>query len=198
MGAIPLHLLPVNGVSLTVVRVGDGRRAEAEAFIRDVFAQSYGARVPSFAPELALLERQGGIAAAAGWRGAAAGPLYLERYLDEPVEAQVSRLAGCPVRRSGIAEVGNLAARAPGSGAGMILAMAAHLHASGYEWVTFTATGELIRLLTRMGLPPLALAPADPDRLGAEADDWGRYYETRPVVVAGRIRLALERLHRHG
>ena len=45
-----------------------------------------------------------------------------------------------------------------------------------------------------LGLPLLALAKADPARLGAHAGDWGRYYEAQPVVVAGPIRLALERI----
>lgn len=197
MGAIPLRRLPAAGSALTLIPSRDGRRGEAEAYIRDVFARNYGARVASFAPDLALLERHGGIAAAAGWRGADSGPLYLERYLDESVERHVSSLAGCPVTRDRIVEVGNLAADSRGGGAGMILAMAAHLDALGYEWVVFTATRELIGIFTRLSLPPLALANADPSRLGESAGDWGSYYQTQPVVVAGRIRLATERIPRH-
>lgn len=197
MGAIPLRRLPPAGATLSIISAGDGRRAEAESFIRDVFARNYGARVASFAPDLALLERNGAIAAAAGWRGADAGPLYLERYLDAPIDGQVSSLAGYPVARDRIVEVGNLAAGAQGGGASMILAMAAHLDTLGYDWVVFTATRELIGIFNRMALPPLALATADPFRLGEDAGEWGSYYETRPVVVAGRIRLALERLLRH-
>ena len=64
---------------------------------------------------------------------------------------------------------------------------------SGYEWVVFTATQELIGIFTKLGLPLLALAKADPARLGSAADDWGSYYDAAPVVVAGRIRIALER-----
>jgi hypothetical protein len=196
MCAIPLRRFPVNNTTLALVPAGDARRSEVEGFIRDVFAQCHGAEVTSFAPELALLEKDGGVAAAAGWRGAGSGTLYLERYLDEPVERRVSRLAGCPVTRDRIVEVGNLAAGSRGGGADMILAMADHLDALGYEWVVFTATRELIGIFTRMGLPPLALAPADPSRLGDQAREWGRYYDTRPVVVAGRIRSAFEGLAR--
>ena len=36
------------------------------------------------------------------------------------------------------------------------------------------------------------------DRLGADAADWGSYYDSRPIVVAGRIALALEMVKRHG
>lgn len=197
MGAIPLHRLPAARTTLSHVSSRDARRGEAESYISGVFARSYGALVASFAPDLALLERNGGISAAAGWRGADSGPLYLERYLNEPIESYVSTLAGHPVAREKIVEVGNLAADTRGAGAGMILAMAAHLDALGYEWVVFTATHELIGLFTRLSLPPLAVANADPSRLGEAAGDWGSYFQTRPVVVAGRIRLAAERIHQY-
>lgn len=177
-----------------VVVQASPRRVEAESFIRNVFARHYAARVTSFAPDLMLLEQAGRIAAAAGWRSAASGRLFLETYLDDPVQVRIGRLAGHPVARERIAEVGNLASITPGGGVRMILALAEHLDRLGYAWVVFTATQELIGIFTKLGLPPLVLGVADPSRLGEGASDWGRYYDSRPVVVAGRIRLALERL----
>jgi len=183
-----------------VIALDSPRRDEAEAFIRSVFAHHYAAQVASFAPDLILLEQAGRnaqaecIAAAAGWRSAASGRLFLETYLDDPVQVRIGRLAGHPVARERIAEVGNLASVTPGGGARMILALAEHLDRLGYEWVVFTATQELIGIFAKLGLPPLALGIADPKCLGAAADAWGSYYDSRPVVVAGRIRLALERL----
>ncbi len=171
----------------------DWRRAETEAFIGAVFQRRYGARVPSFSPELLRLEQDRRIVAAAGWRGGAQDALYLERYLDVPVESHIRHLAGHEVARERIAEVGNLAVTRTGLGVRMIFLMAQELHQRGYEWVVFTATSELIGIFTRMGMPPLALKLADPARLGGEARAWGRYYETRPIVVAGRIRQALDR-----
>lgn len=166
------------------------RRTECEQFIQRVFARSYDARVTRFAPNLYALDQHGRIRAAAGWRGAQDGPLFLERYLDESAQDLISRLAGHPVERRHIAEVGNLAATLPGAGMRLILNLAGELDRQGYEWVIFTATQELIGLFAKTGLPPLALAPADPARLGGEAQDWGRYYDTRPIVVAGRVRKA--------
>ena len=75
----------------------------------------------------------------------------------------------------------------------MILHLARQFVEAGHDWVVFTATQELIGIFAKLGLPLLALAKADPTRLGAAAADWGSYYESAPVVVAGRIRLALER-----
>lgn len=177
-----------------VIAQASPRRAETESFIRHIFAHHYAARVTHFAPDLMLLEQAGRMASAAGWRGAASGRLFLETYLDDPVQVRIGRLAGRPVAREHIAEVGNLASITPGGGVRMILTLAEHLDRLGYEWVVFTATQELIGIFTKLGLPPLALGVADPGRLGDAAGDWGRYYDSRPVVVAGRIRLALERL----
>lgn len=165
-------------------------RGACERFVQDVFARRYEARVSRFAPELFALEQAGRLRAVAGWRGAQDGPLFLERYLDLPAEDLISRLAGAAVPRRRIAEVGNLAATLPGSGVRLMLDLAHELDRRGYEWVIFTATQELIGLLTKLGLPPLALATADPARLGDAAREWGRYYDTRPVVVAGRVRRA--------
>lgn len=172
---------------------GSPRRQEAEAFIRDVFARHYGARVNAFAPNLVLFEQDDRLVAATGWRAAADEPLFLERYLDQPIETAMARVAGTPVARERIVEVGNLAAEKAGSSLHVILTLARHLDRLGYEWVVFTATRELVGIFSRLGLPLLALAPADPARLGAEAADWGSYYDAGPVVVAGRIRLGLER-----
>ena len=52
------------------------------------------------------------------------------------------------------------------------------------------------QIFSRLGLPLLAIAAADPARLGDAVGAWGRYYETQPVVVAGRIRRASERIGR--
>ena len=183
-------------VRVAHVGVDSPRRPEAERFIHDVFQRHHNAFVRSFAPNLLLLEQQERVIAAAGWRGADAEPLFLERYLDEPVEVLMARLtgAGQPLPRERLVEVGHLASEKPGGSLHVILALASHLAGSGYEWVVFTATSELVRIFTKLSLPLLALAKADPARLGEQARDWGSYYDTQPVVVAGRIRLALERI----
>jgi hypothetical protein len=180
--------------TIRVIALDSPRRAEVEGFIRNVFADHYDAHVASFAPDLMLLEHAGRITAAAGWRSAVSEQLFLENYLDDSVQLRIALLAGYAVARERIAEVGNLASVTPGGGARMILAMAKHLDSLGFEWVVFTATQELIGIFAKLGLPPLALGIADPGRLGSAASDWGHYYDSRPVVVAGPIRLALERL----
>jgi Thermostable hemolysin len=182
----PVSLIPVDQTST--------RRKEAESLIRSIFLQRYDAKIQIFAPHLMLVEQQARVIAAAGWRGANTAPLFLERYLDVPIESLIERIGGQTVPRTQICEVGNLAAEKPGSSLYVILHLTDYLERMGYTWVVFTATRELIRIFTRLGIPLLALAQADPARLGHEQSDWGSYYDTCPVVVAGRTRLALEKL----
>ncbi len=185
---------PFAAVQASHVDIHSPRRPEAEDFIRRVFRQHHAANVRAFAPNLMLLEQSERVVAAAGWRGADTEPLFLERYLDASVESLMEKLTGQTLSRSRLVEVGHLASEKPGGSLQVILTLARHLHESGYEWVVFTATHELVGIFTKLGLPLLALAKADPSRLGAEAQDWGRYYDARPVVVAGRIRHAIDKI----
>jgi hypothetical protein len=146
---------------------------------------------------LLLLEEQQRIVAATGWRAARSDVLFLEHYLDQPIEEAMAQLANQRVSRERIVEVGHLAAEKAGGTVQVVLALATHLDRLGYEWVVFTATRELIGIFTRLGLPLLALAPADPARLGDAAGAWGHYYDSQPIVVAGRIRMAIERIGRY-
>lgn len=176
---------------LLLVPPDDARRAEVEAFIRAVYAERFGAQLKQFAPTLVALEDEQGLCAAAGWRNASDAPLFLEHYLDAPVE-QLLRLPS----RDGIAEVGHLAARRAGEGRRLILQLGPLLAQHGVRWVVSTLTEELRHLFARLGVVPLALGRADPQRLGASAGDWGDYYAHQPVVLAGSLETALQALAR--
>lgn len=187
------------GARLHCVDAGDAGRLAVEAFIRDVYRARYGATVPAFAPTLvALRDASGAIVAAAGYRGAADGPLFLERYLDAPVERLLCPAGAAPLPRRRIVEVGHLAASRAGEGRRLILALGPHLAARRFQWVASTLTQELRHLFVRLGITPLALAPARPETLGDAARDWGRYYDHAPVVLAGRLDSALRVLAQRG
>ena len=173
-------------------------RGAVEAIIRGVFAERYGAALSGFAPLLVSLSDDSGLLAAAGYRPAASGPLFLERYLSAPVQTLLAPQTGAAPARQGIVEVGHLAAGRAGEGRRLILQLGPHLAAQGFQWVVSTLTEELRQLFVRIGVAPLALGHADPTALGAEAASWGRYYEHRPVVLAGQLPLALRQLQQRG
>ncbi len=176
---------------------GDLRRSEVEAFIHRVYAERYGADVRHFTPVLASLRDDGGgILAAAGYRSALQGPLFLERYFDAPVESLLAAHADAPTPRERIVEVGHLAAERAGEGRRLIRLLVPHLASLRFEWAVSTLTTELRHLFVRIGVTPLALGIADPAALGADSAHWGRYYDHRPVVLAGHLPQVVHQLAR--
>jgi hypothetical protein len=170
-----------------------GERAALERFIAARYRAVHGARVQHFCAHLVgVRDAQGGWQAGAGYTPAAHGRLFLEQYLDAPVESALTTASGTPVIRPEVAEVGNLAT-VPGLGRRLIPAIARHLHLQGYRWVVFTATRELRNALRRLRLEPLLLAPALPGRLADAGAAWGRYYAHDPAVLGGRIASCFEK-----
>jgi hypothetical protein len=167
----------------------DSGRAEAEAFVRRAFAEVHGAKVTQFMPLLMDLRNdQGDLLGVLGLRPAQGGDLFLERYLQQPVEQVLRERVGEVVERSGIMEVGNLAVCEAGGGRWLIVALTAFLHAMHKEWVVFTCGPQLGKAFSRLGLAPLDLGQARADQLSPEeAARWGRYYEQGPRVMAGRV-----------
>ncbi len=180
--------------TLHLCRENDPERPQVEAFIRAVYAQRYGAQVRHFTPVLAFLRDASGIIAAAGYREAHASPLFLERYLDAPVETLLGAGNGLAPERKSIVEVGHLAATRAGEGRRLILMLSAHLAQQEFLWVVSTLTRELRMLFLRIGVTPVTLGVAHPAALGDEATHWGTYYEHSPLVLAGHLPQAMRRL----
>lgn len=178
---------------------GSPRRQEIEAFIAAVYRERFCAELRQFAPVLVSLhDDQDDCVAAAGYRAADGGPLFLEHYLSSPVEALLPVTPGGGPLRERIVEVGHLAAVRAGEGRRLILLLGPHLARQGFEWVVSTLTQELRNLFVRMGVAPLALGVADPAVLGTQAAHWGSYYDHHPLVLAGRLDAALQTLARRG
>lgn len=166
-----------------------GSRAGLQQFIARRFAEVYEARLYSFMPRLfGLYADSGALLAAFGLRTADREPLFLERYLDTPIEAQIADRYGRRVPRQRIVEVGNLAGVTPGAVRELILLLCEQLYVQGFRWVAFTGAARLCNSFTRMGLPLQVIAPAPVERLSAEERRlWGRYYERSPAVMLGDI-----------
>ena len=163
-------------------------RSELERFIAERFRASYGAEVRHFCAHLlGARDETGAWRAAAGYTPAASRSLFLEQYLDRPVEAVLAGALGERVPRERIVEVGNLAAAPAGCGRRFLPALGRHLTALDYRWAVFTATRELRHLLERLAFPALELGPAARERLPDGGAAWGTYYAHQPSVMAGCI-----------
>lgn len=163
-------------------------RAELEQFIGDIFHQVYGARIHRFMPYLmSLRDPDGKLIAVCGLRSAATENLFLETYLDQPIEAALSEHAGEAVERGDIVEVGNFSVAELGMARYLITAINDQLYATSKQWAVFTAVPVLRNAFIKLNMNPEILGDADKNRLPAEEQaEWGSYYEQNPQVMAIR------------
>ncbi len=172
-------------------------RRRVEAFVEATFARAYGSRICAHYPTLmSVQDETGRIYAVAGFRFARESALFLEQYLDQPVEAALGRVKGEAPSRNAIAEIGNLASDGRGASLFLFLSLAGHLRDAGCEYAVATTTRELRGIFARTGFPIAELGRADPARLPDAGQSWGAYYEADPVVVAGSITETLSPLSR--
>jgi len=184
----PLTLASPVG-ALYVTAVGEGPaplRVRMETFVRHGYRAHFGAEVSSFLPSLlGASDASDTLRAVLGFRSGAEEPLFLEQYLDLPIEHALSEVVGQCIRREQIMEAGNLvtdpAIVAPAFFQGFLIWATS---TSACDWLVFTGTRAVRTLLARLGAEMLEIAVARPERLREASDQWGAYYRHQPCVVA--------------
>lgn len=164
----------------------------AADFIRRRFNQAYGARPTlQMPPLLALISEHGTLLAAVGVRCAAAERLFLENYLDQPVQNWL------PERNKGrksVVEIAHLAGVESGISRPLFAALAVWLQRAGLQWVACTGTAQLRNGFSHIGIKVSDLGVADPDRLAGAGRDWGSYYDNQPRVLVINVSQGVESL----
>jgi Thermostable hemolysin len=186
-----------DSLRLQSLRDGEPGRDVAESYVRERFATKHGAEVRTFMPTLVSFRNPAGeLRGVAGIRGAQEGRLYLEQYLDWPIEQVLTVCAarqqgswGGPrlIRRDEIAEVGNLAGANCRAAVRMVAQLPAYLMTRRYSWIVFTATSSVRQILSTFAAPLIELGHARAASVATTPDNWGRYYETDPRVFAGYL-----------
>ena len=163
-------------------------RVEVEQFVHGVFAKTYDAHITQFMPELVTLRDENNtLVAAFGMRKAESSVLFLERYLDVPIETLLSHRFNRKITRNQITEIGNLAVANPRNAGILIAHVIQHSLDIGVEWCAATAHHSLQNGLIKGGRDVYALQAADKSRLSChEQNTWGRYYDNGPQVIAIR------------
>ena len=179
-------------------RINDGDRGSTESFIATQFNKAYGAKITEFMPELMGLYDNDALAAACGLRAAATGPMFLEQYLEYPLEAVLGRATGTQIERRTLVEVGNLSISRPGYARHLLCSLTMHLRNIGMQWAVFSAVPTLRNNFQRLGIPLITMAPASPDKLPANIKaSWGTYYDQQPQVTAVSVEAAFKALDRN-
>jgi hypothetical protein len=184
--------------ALQQVRPEAAVRGELEDFVAAAFRDKHGAEVHSFMPELLGIRNNAGVLrAVAGYRAAGQERLFLEQYLDLPVEAVLSAKLAQSVERTQIIEIGNLASNGCRQARHLVSMLPRFLLDRGYSWVVFTATGLVRNVLESVGAQLTELAVADSSRVTAGSDAWGAYYRNDPRVMAAYLPDGLQLSPRH-
>ena len=160
-------------LQLQPVRAGEASRAELEAYVQARFAMKHGAEVRTFMPTLiSFRDRQGELRGVPAFAAPLKAALYLEQYLDQPIEARLQAgvqlptpsTAAVPVRF--VATRSSKSATSPRTGralpAGSSWLAGRRLAGEGLRWVAFTGHPALINSFRRLGLGPQRVGPADP------------------------------------
>jgi len=172
-----------------VIRPDDADWGKATRFIQQTYARAYDAKVDTFMPQIMRVSNAAGdTRAVMGFRLAGQERLFLEQYLDDPIEDVISRYRGEPVQRSEIIEVGNLAETAPGDARMALVGGTAYMRSLGCRWLVFTGVSRMRNAFRRLGLDIWELMAADENMLPPEeVAKWGSYYQGNPVVCFGDI-----------
>ncbi|MCW8931402.1 MAG: thermostable hemolysin [Gammaproteobacteria bacterium] len=189
----PHNLLESNKIqlfdNLDLSKQTVGERQLTERFIHDVFNNYYAADIQNFLPFLLQLTNDNAdIVAALGFRPANNTELFLENYLNKPVEQLLAGSFKQPVDRNDIVEIGNLAIGERGAARSLIVALTGFLFAARYKWCVFTIAKPLINTFRRMDIELEFLTPANNNFMNQqEKKSWGSYYQHNPQVMACRV-----------
>jgi hypothetical protein len=170
-------------VSTSLHQESSEYRFELERFITQKFADTHSAVIRSFMPRLIALSNGDETTATIGIRSASENALFLEQYMEWPIEEAISSTCLTAVNRKDIVEIGNFAAKNVSAGGLLFTLLALSLRKSGFKWMTFTATTEIEKLIGRLGCEPVILSDALPEKLAGDPADWGAYYLRAPKVM---------------
>jgi len=175
--------------------VGQDRTA-AEKFIRQRSGENFGSCVGIFMPRLFSLRNQDGdICGAFGLRSANR-KLFVEQYLDSPIDKIIATRAGRLIERRHIVEVGHFSGTFPGAVRAMIELLTERLYSEGVEWVVFARTTPLRNAFFDLGLSPMDVQAAtvehwpEDERVAREDDN-----DHARRVLVGNVREGYLAMH---
>ncbi|NOU25262.1 MAG: thermostable hemolysin [Methylotenera sp.] len=183
-----IHLHGPQSLTTAVSDTNAPDRQELEDFVRHTFRRAHQAEVNHFMPKLmSVRDASGNLLAVCGLRHADQEKLFLEAYLDAPIEQLLSQRNASDISRDAILEVGNLAVADPINVRSLLASISLYLHSTQAEWAVFTGIAVLRNSLTKLNMNLQFLGEASINRIPKhEHAAWGTYYNERPQVLAIR------------
>lgn len=172
--------------SLTLAVAGDALYDRACLLSSEQYRRHFDCDLQHFYPQYLCLERNGRLLGVCGYRNAL-GPLYLEQYLDAPVETLLTERCESVIERQSIVEVGGFALSKRALALYFMASLAPAFQQLGFTHAVCTATLPVRRCLRSLAIPSKHLGKALAERIVESDTDWGNYYVQRPAVIGGAI-----------
>jgi len=185
------RFLNINPSVIDITWKYNSERTKVENFIKDIYAESYGAVINVDYPILmSVRNAHGDILAAVGFRYAEEEELFLEQYTNMAIENVLK------VSRNKIVEIGNLASAGGGASIFLFTALSSYLSNQGVEYAALTGTESLYKTFKKMGLNPTNICNAKIELLKNNNEYWGSYYDTSPKVIVGSLLEGFKKLQK--
>jgi len=181
---------PLNGIFQS--SEGEELHKIACQFTKDQYEERFACELSEFHPNTVSVYENNILTAVAGFRGAASGQLFLEQYLDTPIEDCIWAKFTPPAKRHEIVELGGFAASSRHAAFPLMMYLAPALHKLGYTKLVCTANKPIQICLKRLGLNPIFVADADQTKLAASDERWGTYYKGHPQIFTGDIKAGIQ------
>jgi hypothetical protein len=183
-----IHLHGPQPITTAISGTDATDRQELEDFVKTIFKRAHNAEISHFMPKLlSVRDAQGSLLAVCGLRHAHEDKLFLETYLDAPIEQLLSHYNQTDISREVVLEVGNLAVADPINVRSLLASISLYLHSTHSEWAVFTGISVLRNSLTKLNMSLQLLGEASIDRIPEpERAAWGTYYNECPQVLAIR------------
>jgi hypothetical protein len=177
---------------------GDHQFEAACDFSREQYGKHFSCELKKFYPAMFCLYKDAVLVACCGFRAANDEALFLEQYLDQPIEDCLKEgtdsTAERGIQRQQIVEIGGLAVLNQNEALAFMVRLAPKFLALGFSHATSTVTAPVRKCLIKLGIATVHLAEANPERVSQAGNAWGRYYALGPVVLAGAIQPAIDRM----
>jgi hypothetical protein len=181
--AVNNHILAKSkfNFAIQVAGVEDKQRSEIEQFIKQGFFKSYQAKISVTMPHLFAL-CNGTYKAALGIRSGK-HDLFIEQYLSGTIEQQ-TLFEKNSIDRKDIVEIGHLFSNTPRFTLPLFMITAVSLFYLNYKYLVFSGTEKVVNLIAKSGVNCSLICDAHVSKIQMSTDEWGRYYDTKPKVIA--------------
>ncbi len=160
-------------------------KSSIERYVSQRYLRAFKAELNEFMPGYLALYQRNKLISVCGIRSAGESDLFLEQYLSISVDNMIQQYYP-EVPRTEIIEFGQLASFSARFSQIHFYLMTKYLVESGFRWCVCTVTDPLFVLMESMGLQPIEIGKADPEKI-QDPQRWGQYYQYSPKIVVGNL-----------